>query len=271
MDKINFKIKKQFNWLYYKLILKHCRIVKLQRKNPMQIPVIIINYNQLFYLKKLVSFLRERKFEKIIIVDNQSNYPPLLNYYNEIKDDVVIERMQHNYGHLVFLKNKQLQRKYGRGYFIMTDADILPNNQLPCNFVDEMLSYLDKYFKSVTKVGFALDIDHIPDSYPLKEKVISWEAQFWKHEIEPDLYKANIDTTFALYKPCYPQKFSNLKFLQAIRIAGNYTALHGGWHVDPNHYTDENLHYINSVQKSSSWKLDEAGKHDNKGDSNYNI
>jgi hypothetical protein len=243
--------------------------LKKQRQNPKSIPVIIINYNQLYYLKILVNFLQERKFENIIIVDNNSDYPPLLEYYKSIKEFITIETMSSNLGHLVFFENKDLQKKYGNGYFVLTDPDIVPNSNLPEDFLGQMIAILDDYFSTTTKVGFALDLETIPDTFPLKQKVLKWEKKFWKNKLKDNLYRANIDTTFALYKPYYPKHYKDLPFFQGVRVADQYTAIHGGWYIDPLQYSEENLHYINSVDKSSSWKLDNNGKHDNKGTAVY--
>ncbi|AZA91994.1 Glycosyl transferase family 2 [Chryseobacterium nakagawai] len=263
------KLHKVKNKYLYQYLIRYDQHVKSQRQNPLSIPVIIINFNQLHYLKQLISFLQERKFENIVIIDNKSDYPPLLDYYQSIDKTVTIERMNGNFGHKVFFDHKDLQEKYGKGYFIVTDPDIVPNKNLPQNFITEMISKMDKYYNTITKVGFALDIETIPDYFPLKSKVIKWENKFWSHKLEDEVYSAFVDTTFALYKPYYPMKFNNLPFLEGIRIGGSYTALHGGWYMDPQNYTEEYLHYIESVDKSSSWKLDTKGGHDNKGIAKY--
>ncbi len=253
---------------FYSWYLKS-ELIQKQKNNPFLIPIIIINYNQLFYLKKLVNFLKDRGFENIIIIDNQSDYPPLLDYYNTIESKVKIERMDENYGHKVFFENIELQEKYGKGYFVITDADIVPNSKLPHDFLSKMIKILEENFKIITKVGFALDIKSIPDTFPLKEKVLKHESQFWVNQYEQNAFFARIDTTFAIYKPCYPKKFNHINRFKGIRIAGNFSALHGGWYVDPNNYTDENLHYIRTVKKASTWKLDEKGQHENMGRNNY--
>ena len=169
---------------------------------------------------------------------------------------------------MVFFENKKLQEKYGKGFFMVTDADIVPNKNLPENFMKRLIYYLIKYYSDVTKVGFSLRLDDIPDYYPLKEKVLRWEKQFWKKEIEKDVYKGMIDTTFAMYSPGY--KFKNQdSFLSALRIGGNFSATHGGWYINPNQLSEEEKFYIKTVDKSSSWKLNEQGFHDNKSISNY--
>lgn len=261
MGKIKFFLR-----YMYLLGRKHTRSQLLR---PKSIPMVIINFNQLFYLQQLINFLIERKFENIVVIDNKSTYPPLLNYYKAIKDRVTVEFMDANYGHMVFFESKELQKKYGQGFYAVTDADIVPNNALPENFMSTLLKLLIKYYNKITKVGFALDINDIPDSFPLKGRVIRNEQMFWEEKIGENLYKASIDTTFALYKPEYPVNNHGLKFLQGIRTAGNFTAKHGGWYIDPKNYTEEQLYYIKTADRSSSWKLDEQGKSDNKGTANY--
>lgn len=56
-------------------------ITKAQNKNYKNIPIIIISFNQYFYLKQLVDFLIQNKYTNIVIVDNNSSYPPLLKYF----------------------------------------------------------------------------------------------------------------------------------------------------------------------------------------------
>lgn len=51
------------------------------------------------------------------------------------------------------------------------------------------------------KAGFSICIDDLPDHYKLKEKVIEWESVFWKEEIEPNIFKALIDTTLLYISP----------------------------------------------------------------------
>jgi len=222
------------------------------------IPIIIINFNQLFYLQQLVGFLLKRGFKNIIIIDNNSTYPPLLAYYSSIKNEVVIERRADNLGHMVFFEDPQYLKKYGKGFYVLTDADIVPNINLPSDFLRKMIYMLISHYKKIVKVGFALEIDDIPNYYPLKEKVIDWERKFWEVQIEEDVFLAEVDTTFALYRPGY--NLSKGHFLSSIRLAGKFLCTHGGWYLNPNALTDENIYYMNSVHKSSSWIIDKDGK-----------
>lgn len=258
------KIIKKFitrtKYLKYLFAINTNPLLIKQRKKPNTIPVIIINYNQLYFLKQLIGSLIERNYENIIIIDNKSSYQPLLEYYKTIQDIVTIDIMDENFGFDVFVKNRNLQKKYAKGYFFMTDADIVPNENLPMNFGQIMLNLLDKYFSNITKVGFAIDINDIPEYYPLRDKVRKWEKQYWNFAIEENIYKASVDTTFALYKPNFGNMDREL-FLSAIRVGGNFTAKHGGWYVNPKKMSEEQKFYLETANQSSSWRIDKDGTH----------
>jgi hypothetical protein len=154
--------------LYLKFLMKFDGTVRHQMQDHKSIPVIIINFNQLFYLKQLVDFLIRREFKNIIIIDNAFYLPTALRLL--IQNVVTVEKLNTNFGHDVFFKNRDLQKKYGKGFYFLTDSDIVPNKNLPKDFETVMLNYLFKYYKKVNKIGFAIDTKDIPDYYPLKEK-----------------------------------------------------------------------------------------------------
>jgi len=247
-------------WRYW-LIRHFDPVVRAQIKDPLLVPIIIINFNQLFFLRQLVGFLLERGFKNVVVIDNKSTYPPLLDYYREMADRIKVEYRENNEGHPVFFRTPELQEKYGKGYFVVTDSDIVPNINLPMDFMAQMMSVLDKHYNCINKVGFALDLEDIPDSYLPKDKVLKWEKQFWEKPLGNDMYEAGIDTTFALYKPKYPRCFKNEHFIKSIRMAGPFTSQHGGWLLDSANLTDEQKYYNkHATNYSSSWKIDERGQ-----------
>lgn len=252
------------------LMLMFNKTIRKQLRNLPSIPVIIVNFNQLFYLKKLVDFFLKRKFENIIIIDNLSTYPPLLEYYKTLKG-VNVEYMDDNYGHMVFFENKELQEKYGQGFYVLTDADIVPNENLPEDFMKRMVEVIIAEFNHITKVGFALMTEDIPNTYPFKMQVINWEKKFWEisYPKSTESYCAKIDTTFAIYKPRYPEMFNDIEFLKGIRIAGDFTARHGGWYLDPLNLTDEQKYYQKTSSSASSWLVKENGQLDDRHSLKY--
>lgn len=249
-------LKRIINFLLFKWELLFNNIVKYQLDNPQQIPIIIINFNQLFNLKQQVDFYSKRGFKNIIVIDNHSSYEKLLAYYKHEKR-IHVERMRQNLGSKVLFKEQSLLKKYCNGFYILTDADIIPNENLPETFILEMIKVLCANRAKYLKVGFALDLDSIPDYYPLKSKVLNWEKQFWKKRIADDIYEANIDTTFALYLPNYPIRAYKIDFFKAIRISGKYLAKHGGWYIDYENMSEEELYYQKTANRDGSWLLDE--------------
>ena len=225
--------------------------IKKQNDDYKLIPIIIISFNQFFYLKQLVSFLKKHDYNNIAILDNNSTYPPLLDYFNDIEKDVKIHRFNKNYGHRVFWKQKTIFDKYAKGYYVVTDPDIVPVNECPHNFLKHFKEILDAN-SEINKVGFSLKIDDIPDTNKEKETIIKWENQFWRNLTKNKNYVAKIDTTFALYRPKTIAPIW-LDFFKAIRVKYPYIAKHGGWYVDSNNLTKEQEYYVKTVNKSSSW------------------
>lgn len=224
--------------------------VREQIKNPLNIPIIIISFNQLHYLEQLIDRLFKVGHSNLVVIDNASTYKPLLDYLELLTEKGVhVEYSNSNNGHLGLWSNRSLCDRYTKGFYIVTDPDIVPLNTCPDNFVNECLKILLRN-KSYTKVGLSLSLEHIASDFKFKKNVLKWEYRFWSNPIK-DGYIASIDTTFALYRPNY--QYNKLNFFKAIRLKEPFTAKHGGWLVDYKHLTPEQIHYISLANESSSW------------------
>jgi len=215
------------------------------------IEVFVISYNRLTYLKKLIGWLENAGFEKINIVDNNSTYPPLLEYLK--KTEHRVHRFGKNYGHMAVWACGRFTDIIDNEYYIVTDNDILPIEECPQNVADHFKGILDRY-KKFTKVGFSLKIDDIPDSYGFKENVLEWEYQFWEKKIADGLFDASIDTTFAMYRPgIYPNQ---KKWWKSIRTDFPYMARHLPWYEKSSEIDGEDLYYQKNIKnKSSFWSV----------------
>ena len=231
--------------------------VRRQHADCKSIPIIIISFNQLFYLRQLISFLQKTGYTNIVILDNVSDYEPLLDYYKELGDSVTLYKLKRNYGHRAFWLDQEVYNRYRKGYFVVTDPDVVPREDCPEDFLRYFKKLLDKN-PFVKKVGFSLELDDIPNTHPQREKVIEWESQFWKKKTADGNYSAIIDTTFALYRPEI-RLFKYTNFFRGIRTKRPYTARHGGWYIDPVHMTDEQKHYYKRASSSSTWRFDADG------------
>ena len=222
-----------------------------------EIPIVIICWNNYYFVKNFVSQLL--KYDNpIIILDNHSDYPELLDYYKEIKtelkDRIDIRMLDKNYGHKVYITLKDTLPNV----YILSDPDLQLNDDMPKNFSEILLKLSDKY-KSY-KVGVALNIeDHDKfikcDNYTKDKNIHDWELQFWKNKINDDeyeLYYADTDTTFCLINNNY--NYNNNHNNNNIRIANNFTAKHLPWYEDyiKNNISQKEIDHWKSNNKSSS-------------------
>lgn len=215
--------------------------------NLKEIPIIINNYNHLECLKKLISNLEDAGYLNIYIIDNNSSYKPLLEYYKSIHYKVFM--LKKNWGYLALWKSG-LYKQFKGQYYVYTDPDVVPADFVPDNYIEYFYSIMQKY-RNAEKVGFGLRIDNIPDCYEKKMQVINWEKQFYQQKISDNLYRAAIDTTFALYRP-YVSGPANFYVLH-IRTGYPYLAEHLPWYQDSANPTEEDLYYKNHVQTSTHW------------------
>ena len=201
------------------------------------IPVIIIGFNNYTYIKHMVEQLIKYNLNNIIIIDNNSTLPILLYYYKKNTNFKVI-KMNKNYGPRV-LFHEDLKYIYDLlpTYFILTDPDIKFNENLPENFVEELIKITEKH--KIGKAGFAIDIsktEKFKDIYFYKKykkiNIRNWEKKYWTNKRELDLYRSDISTTFAVHNKTYLDFSLERHFLKAIRKAGNFLCKHLQWYED---------------------------------------
>lgn len=240
-----FKCAKNYLISFYYFIREKCNPSSIQ--NGKEIPIIINNFNRLTTLCLLIEALEKRGYNNIYIIDNASTYPPLLDYYNQCPYTVF--RLNENLGFKALWKS-HLNKKLCNDYFIYTDSDVVPADYCPANFIDYFLQELKKH-PLARKIGFSLRIDNLPDHYSHKQEVIKKEKIFYSNLKENKLYRAPIDTTFALYRPKIG--LSRSRYVEAYRTAYPYQAEHLPWYTDSAHPSEEELYYIEHCSKITEW------------------
>lgn len=213
--------------------------------DPKKIPVIINNRNRYTYLLQLIRWLENAGMQNIIILDNGSTYPPLLEYYANTKHRVV--HLNDNVGHLALWKSKLWEEIQSR-YYIYTDPDVVPAENCPSDMPAYLLQQLRKY-PAIEKIGLGLRIDDLPDHNQSKAAIISWEKKYWEKKVSHEIYDAEVDTTFALYRP-----FTNgaIWVAPAYRTGPPYVASHMPWYentVDPG---EESKYYASHARAGAS-------------------
>lgn len=202
-----------------------------------RIKVVINNRNRLTTTKKMVDkLLSLNPNEQIIIIDNGSTYPPLLDWYESIKTKVQIEFFS-NEGHLAVWATG-LYRELG-SHFVYTDSDIELNENFPADWKQTMFDLWKKYQK---KVALALRIDDLPDHYRYAGQVKRNEARWWLNEVAAGIYEADTDTTFFLI-----ENFGDNQY-KSVRIAyDNMICRHAPWYHDLENLDDEEVYYLNNL------------------------
>lgn len=209
------------------------------------IPVIINNRNRLTMLRRLIDWLERAEMRSIFIIDNASSYPPLLEYYRGSRHPVL--RLRENIGYLALWETAVWQ-EFSDNYYVYSDPDVVPDDACPYDLVKRLFELLDK-LPEVEKAGPGLRIDDIPDENPLKGKIQAAEARFWTTLLRPGVYDAQIDTTFALYRPFA----RGGHWTKAVRTGAPYVARHLPWYLDPGTYDAEEDYYRQHSQASTHW------------------
>jgi glycosyltransferase involved in cell wall biosynthesis len=207
----------------------------------MKITVFINNRNRVSTLKNLIDWLRDKNVE-IVVLDNDSDYPPLIEYYNSVDCQVV--RLGENMGNTALYKWGGYLDYPGR-YFIYTDSDLLPREDCPKDLVEYLIFSKQKY-QNFNKVGVSLEINDIPDFYHFKKEVTEWEAKFWIDEFD-DFYVADVDTTFAAYDKSN-QAGKKHCLSECLRTKRPYVMRHVPWYLDVGKLDKEEIYYLSSAK-----------------------
>ena len=209
------------------------------------IPVFLIVRDRLTPLVELVEWLERAECEEIWLIDNDSTYPPLLEYTACTPHEVV--RTGRNLGHRSPWLAGAVQRHAHGRRFVVSDPDVVPDSGCPLDAVRHFGKLLDRY-PEIDKVGFGLLIDDLPDHYPLASSVRAWEEPFWRDEVEPGVFRAGIDTTFALYRQLDRRHVD----ANALRTGPPYVARHMPWYIDPEDLNDEDRWYREHADRATS-------------------
>jgi hypothetical protein len=214
------------------------------------VPVFINTRDRVTPLLQQIDWLERAAVDRIVIVDNASTYEPLLDYLRSTPHEVV--RLEENLGHIApWLSGAIAERVGPHDRYVETDPDVLPDEGCPLDALERFSELLDRH-ADTCKVGFGLRIDDLPRHYRHAEAVRQWEAGFWTDEVEPGVYRALIDTTFALYREGTP-----LAMEPALRTGRPYVARHLPWYADSSEPSAEQQYYLRHAKPDiNSWDGD---------------
>ncbi len=216
------------------------------------IPVIINNFNRLGSLRREVEWVLDLDGgTSVIILDNNSTYPPLMDYYRSLRTHQFIQVVFLGYNSgLEGLEDMACElRQYP--FFVITDPDLIPYEDTPADILLRMKEVLDQH-PEYNHVGASIEIEDIPDQYPLRQQVQNWEARYWPPEapvIGDGLFEAWVDSTFGMYRGT-----SGVRQIDhALRMDRPYRMKHVDWYMDPDDYSEEQEYYLSTCTRVASW------------------
>ena len=228
------------------------------------IPIFIISRDRLDVLQKCVRSLKQIKTPyQVVIHDNASTFPPLIEYLKQGEKSGEFIVYWHKINSLKEAAKSvadYLQKAEMEGnkppYYCVTDPDI-ELRDVNGDILEFYAHLLDKTKPGQIKVvGPMLEIDDLPDHYPLKERVIqSHTRQFWgkksyKTEYRAakfDIQSAMIDTTFGMYRSSTPWKPMN----RGYRTYAPYSARHLDWYIDPENMSEDQKYYLKTCRRDT--------------------
>ena len=210
------------------------------------VPIFINARDRLGVMKKLIAWLLDAGCRNLIILDNASTYPPLLEYYSALEkiSRVKIIRLEKNLGFKALWLSNVLEKLKIATPYVYSDPDVLPIENCPKDFVKRLMKILNSNHE-IRKVGLGLVYDDI--TFFDKDRIKNFESNFYEGtRVGKNLYSAQVDTTFALY--------SNVRHYSlrlSLRTAGNLRVYHLPWYFDYDNLPEDEKYYLEHADKNS--------------------
>ncbi len=107
-----------------------------------ELPIFINARDLVTPLKRQVTWLLEAGYSRIYILDNDSTYPPLLDFYAAFRAEVMVLPLGANVGHTALWDLGILESLEISTPFVYTDPDIVPIDECPGQVLEFYLEVL---------------------------------------------------------------------------------------------------------------------------------
>lgn len=204
----------------------------------------VIHRDRPTYAAQCVTALRERGLE-VVVVDHASTYPAARDWLSGLRG-VDVWYCHNRHPRDLWAPGGVIERWTDPGIpFIVTDCDVVPDENIPSDWVGWMRVTLDRY-PALRKVGLGLRTDDIPEHHAHRDMVRGWEAQYQAVEDGGRLNPvedgrgviADVDTTLAMYRWYEPFALG-----PAMRLRAPYVARHLPWYEDSLNLDEEQQYY----------------------------
>ncbi len=178
------------------------------------------------YAKQCIGALQAAGLE-VYVVDHDSSWPPALLWLAELDDTpgvTVLRRGENAYPWELWKWEPFREVLWGDTEpYLVTDPDVIPSDDCPGDWVTRLADVLAR--SGCVKAGLGLRLDRLPGS---RREQADYESVFWKDEWEPGVFRANVDTTLALYRPY--TEYPLFALGPAVRTGFPYVADHLPWY-----------------------------------------
>ena len=209
-----------------------------------QFPVFINVRDRVDGLRRLVAWLQRAGQTSIILLDNASTYPPLLDYLTAVQQDGVQVVHLPNLGYQALWQSGILRQLQVDTPYIYTDPDVVPGPDCPRDVIALCYAVLERH-PVLDKVGLALRTADI--TCEQQETIRQQEAHWQLHRVEPGLTYAAVDTTLALYRGQY-----HYSLPASVRLAPPCELRHLPWYYREDALPADEAYYRAHADNSSS-------------------
>ena len=201
-------------------------------------------YNRLTWAKAYCEDLVKAGLE-VILIDNNSDYPPLLEWYKNCPYEVI--RMGGNHWAWVYFTHV---RKPGDDRFVFVSDSDLDISKIPLDWPDVLMNGLVKNKVRAWKAGFSIELDDLPNN-ELTRAVLAHERPMWAQPQTPEgFYASAIDVGLALYDFDFEggtRGIGKPLWYDAIRAPRPYVLRHLDWYMTKENVTEEDLYYLSTA------------------------
>ena len=212
-----------------------------------RVPIFINARDRVGVMRQLIDWLLRAGYENLIVLDNNSTYPPLFEYYTELRADrrVKVIGLKQNLGFKALWRSGVLDTLDIQTPYVYTDPDVVPIDRCPPNVVEQLLKILRRN-KFIRKVGLGLVFEDL--TIADAKKYADFERAYYDgSRVDDELYYAQVDTTFALYQNV---RHYSLRF--SLRTTGELMLKHLPWYFDYDNLPDDERYYIEHADRSST-------------------
>lgn len=221
------------------------------------VPIFILSRDRLGCLRQLLSWLETAAdVRDIVIIDQFSTYPKLLDFYRDNPHYTVVPALVNPPdGAPESNAFREWNTRWPSArYAVITDPDIIPQPYCPKDLLAHCISGLQGH-PWATRAGPSLDISDLPAHFAYRNDVWHCECAFWTRQADAQWFVAGIGSTFAVYDRNRLGQPPDPHGIDALRANYPYVARHTTWYQNLNALPEDEDWYLahGHVSKATSW------------------